>query len=75
MQAATLISAQDAAKQAQQQAANNKYDAAIANWKFLSSDATIPGQFFKIFDQLGGISTSISKILGTVENTIKIMGL
>lgn len=55
--------------------AHTKFVDALVNWNTLSSTGTVTGEFFKVFNQLGEISTSISKILGTVENTIKIMGL
>lgn len=55
--------------------AHTKFVNALVNWNTLSSTGTVTGEFFKVFNQLGEISTSISKILGTVENTIKIMGL
>lgn len=53
----------------------NNYDHAIKNWVDLSSKDTIFGQFFDIFNQLGKISTSISKIAETAENSIKVLGL
>lgn len=53
----------------------NNYEAAIARWSNLSSENTIFGQFFGIFNQLGKISTSISKIAETAENSIKVLGL
>lgn len=53
----------------------DNYVAGLDRWAALSADNTIFGQFFNITNQLGSIATSLSKILGTVENTIKIAGL
>lgn len=52
-----------------------KYQEGLDRWGALSAENTLFGQFFKIANQLGEISTSVSKILGTVENSIKVLGL
>lgn len=54
---------------------NADYLAGVKRWATLSGDTTITGQFLNVMKQLGGLSGNLNKILGTVENTIKIFGL
>ncbi|WP_066524030.1 hypothetical protein [Corynebacterium bouchesdurhonense] len=54
---------------------NQNYLAGVERWATLSGDTTITGQFLNVMKQLGGLSGNLNKILGTVENTIKIFGL
>lgn len=61
--------------QQEQLAANAKYFDFLNDVQFLSSKDTIFGQFLGIFNQLGEAALNVNKILGTVENTIKIFGL
>lgn len=54
---------------------HDNYVGVIDRWSTLSSEGTVTGEFLNVMKQLGGLSEDINKILGTVENTIKIMGL
>ena len=73
--AAHILTPENAEKAAKAQASQNKYTNAIENWATLSGDTTITGQFLNVMKQLGGLSGNLNKILGTIENTIKIFGL
>lgn len=70
-----IITPEAAAKQAKAAQANAKYDDAISRWSTLSGESTITGQFLSVMKQLGGLSENLNKILGTVENSIKVLGL
>lgn len=54
---------------------HDNYVNVIDRWSVLSSGNTVTGEFLNVMKLLGGLSEDINKILGTVENTIKIMGL
>lgn len=55
--------------------AHNNFNNDVRNWGLLSSNGTITGEFVGIMNQLGKLSLNLNKILGTVENSIKVLGL
>lgn len=58
---------------------DNNFKTAVNNWAALSglnpAQPTVTGEFLGVMKQLGNIGENISKIFGTIENTIKIFGL
>lgn len=46
---------------------HDSYIEAIKNWNALSSQGTITGEFLAVFNQLGEIANSLSKLLGLIK--------